>query len=68
MSNSEINTNVDDDRLKDIFNKALILVDLSKKMGQKDINIITETLFSSEPFCNFPEMKMKIKEECKNGY
>lgn len=67
MSNHKISDDVDEERLKDIFNKAMIIINLSHKMGQSNIDAILDKLFSSEPFCKHPKMKKKLYEEYSNG-
>jgi hypothetical protein len=67
MSKNQIFDEIEDERIKNIENKARILIDLSKKMGNKSIIDVIDVLFNSEPFCKFPNMKIKLLEEYTVG-
>lgn len=67
MSQHRVSDDTDDGRAKDVENKALILIDLSKRMGQTDVLEIIEKLFCSEPFCKHTLIKQKLLEEFKDG-
>lgn len=63
MSKNQISNEVDEERIKDIENKALILLNLSKKMGKTDNKEIINKIFNSEPFCKFNTIRLKLLEE-----
>lgn len=60
-SQNVINEEVTDERIADIEGKAEIMIKLAMNTGATDRNDVIDRLFSSEPFCNFPELKQKLK-------
>lgn len=60
-SQNVINEEVTDERIADIEGKAEIMIKLAMNTGATDRNDVIDRIFSSEPFCNFPELKQKLK-------
>lgn len=52
-----------DERLAEVEAKALMLIDMAKKMGNSDIHSIIEVLFRSEPFIAYPALKEKLEKD-----
>lgn len=50
-------------RKDEILLDAIYLLDIYKSMGEKDILDKVDKLFQSEPYCKYPELKMKVLEE-----
>ncbi len=62
-SQNKIDDTVDDERKAEIENKARMLIMMALAMGNADKSNIIESLFNSEPFNNYPELKIKLLEE-----
>ena len=62
-SQNRIADTVDTERIAEIEAKARILISMAAAMGDSDKASIIERLFNSEPFNNFPELKVKLLEE-----
>ncbi|MDE6501253.1 MAG: ATP-binding protein [Ruminococcus sp.] len=60
-SQNVINEEVTDERIADVEGKAEIIIKMSMQTGATDINSVIDRLFNSEPFCNYPELKQKLK-------
>ena len=52
-----------DERLAEVEAKAIMLIDMAKKMGNSDIHNIIEVLFRSEPFIAYPALKEKLEKD-----
>ncbi|MDE6785040.1 MAG: ATP-binding protein [Ruminococcus sp.] len=60
-SQNVINDEVTDERIADVEGKAEIIIKMAMRTGTEDKNDVIDRLFNSEPFCNFPELKQKLK-------
>lgn len=61
-SQNIIDEAVDDERVADIESKAELMIQLAMSAGAVDRNSVIDRLFCSEPFCNFMQLKDKLKE------
>ena len=52
-----------DERLSEIEEKAELLIKQAVSFGVNDRKTVIEMLFSSEPFCTYPELKNRLLEE-----
>jgi len=66
MSQQKVADEVNEERIYEVENKALILIDLFKRMGKTDETEIINDLFLSEPFCKYPQIKEKLLETLIN--
>lgn len=62
-SQNKIDDKVDDERKAEIETKARMLISMAMDMGSGDKTTVIENLFNSEPFNNFPDLKVKLLEE-----
>ena len=62
-SQNKIDDKIDDERKAEIETKARMLISMAMDMGNGDKTAVIENLFNSEPFNNFPELKVKLLEE-----
>lgn len=62
-SQNVIDEEVTDERKADIESKAGVMIKFAVSAGAADINTMIDSLFLSEPFSNFPELKDKLKED-----
>ncbi len=62
-SQNKIMESVSDERMAEIEDRARILISLAMGMGTKARNQIIESLFQSEPFNSYPDLKIKLIEE-----
>lgn len=60
-SQNVINEEVTDERIADVEEKAEIIIKMAMNTGTADRNDVIDRIFKSEPFCNFPELKQKLK-------
>ena len=57
-----IDEEITDERKADVESKAEVMIKFAVTAGATDISGMIDKLFLSEPFCNFPELKEKLKE------
>ena len=62
-SQNIIDETVSDERVADIESKAEMMIRLAMSAGATDRNGVIDRLFCSEPFCNFSQLKDKLKED-----
>lgn len=62
-SQNKVYDTIDDERLADIKNKAVILIKIALKMGNTNKEEAVEQLFKSEPFIKYPQIKETVKGE-----
>lgn len=61
-SQNIIDEAVSDERIADIEAKAEMMIQLAMSAGAADRSSVIDRLFCSEPFCNFTQLKDKLKE------
>lgn len=59
---NHIDDTVTDERLNDIEDKARMLISMAVMMGEKTKKEIIDSLFLSEPFNKYPEIKQRLLE------
>jgi len=64
-SQNKIDDTIDDERLAEIEAKARMLISMALNMGDNSPSTIIESLFNSEPFNNYPQLKEKLMGEQK---
>ena len=60
-SQNQVNEDSDDNRKAEIEAKAVILINIALELGNNERQEIIETLFKSEPFSKYPELKEKLE-------
>lgn len=66
-SNESIEIEEADDRLDDVYQLGVTLIESIRKISDKDVCEIVEDLMKSEPFCNYSEIKEKLLKDYENG-
>ncbi len=66
-SNESIEIEEADNRLDDVYQLGVTLVENIRKISDKDVCEIVEDLMRSEPFCNYSEIKEKLLKDYENG-
>ena len=64
-SQNKVNDDIDEQRMAEVEEKAKILLEIGRKVGNTDMETAIENLFIAEPFNNYPLLKDKLKEEYK---
>ncbi len=62
-SQNQVADAVEDERAADVEAKARMLINIAKSLGSNDADGIIEELFKSEPFINYPALKLILKEK-----
>ncbi len=62
-SQNQVSEDKTDERRAEVEAKAVMLINMARKIGNNDIDDIVEKLFCSEPFIAFPELKEKLRKE-----
>ncbi len=65
-SNDNIQLDNPDDRIDDVYQLAVTMIHTIKKVRIDDIENIVNDLMTSEPFCNYDELKVKLLNDFKN--
>ena len=66
-SNESIEIEETDDRLDDVYQLGVTLVESIRKICDKDVCEIVEDLMKSEPFCNYSVIKERLLKDYENG-
>ena len=66
-SNESIEIEEADNRLDDVYQLGVTLVENIRKISDKDVCEIVEDLMKSEPFCNYSEIKEKLLKDYEHG-
>ena len=61
-SNDAISTEEPDNRLEEVYEIGVTMVEAIKKMSPLPVNTIIDDVMKSEPFCNYPQIKQKLLE------
>ena len=62
-SQNKIDDTVSEERVAEIEAKARMLITMALSMGNNSKESVIEKLFVSEPFNNYPQLKVKLLEE-----
>lgn len=65
-SNDNIQLDHPNDRIDDVYQLAVSMIHTIKKVRIDDIENIVNDLMTSEPFCNYDELKVKLLNDFKN--
>ena len=67
-SNDNIQLDNPNERLNDVYQLAVTMIETIRKVRIDDIENIVCDLMCSEPFCNYEELKDKLLNDFKNDH
>ena len=65
-SNDAISTEESDDRIDEVFQLGIYMVNAGKLFGEKKITDIISDLMKIEPFCKYKEIENKLLDNYKD--